>query len=210
MLDQLLSCSSWRRVIHQTPSYIRCTTWKYVLSPLLCIYINNIVTVIIPGNEINIFADIVLYLIITSPNDSALILLQEDIFAISSFLDNKHLNFNEDKCCTMLISRKRSNSLSPPPLYLNATELVQVTSYKYLWLIITNTLPLQTLTCKKLKQVDQLEWCTETSTNTPAPTYCWNYTWHIIRPHLEYLSPEWNPFNKVRNWRYQKWTKVFT
>ena len=46
-------------------------------------YINNIVTTILPGSEINMFADdIALYRIITSPNDYAL--LQEDISAISN------------------------------------------------------------------------------------------------------------------------------
>ena len=40
--------------------------------------------------------DIALYhIIITSPSDYAV--LQEDISAISTFLDYKHLNFNEDK-----------------------------------------------------------------------------------------------------------------
>ena len=96
-------------------------------------------------HEINMFADnIALYRIITTPKDYEM--LQEDVSAISSFLDNKHLNFNEDKCYI----RKRSNCLSPPP-YLNATELVQVNSYKYLGVIITNTLSWQShiILCKK-------------------------------------------------------------
>ena len=82
--------------------------------------------------------------------------LQEDISAIASFLNYKHLNFNEDKCRMMLLSRKRSNSLSPPRLYLNSTELVQVESYKYLGVILTNTLswrPHITALCKKARKL---------------------------------------------------------
>ena len=111
-----------------------------ILGPLLFImYINTVRVTISSGSEINMFVDdIALYHIITSPIDYAV--LQEDVSAISSFIDYKPHNFNEDKCCTMLISRKRSYSLSPPPLYLNATELMQVNSYKYLGVIITNTL----------------------------------------------------------------------
>ena len=57
-----------------------------ILGPLLFImYINNIVTTISPGSEINMFADdITLYCIITSPNDYAM--LQEDIGAVSSII----------------------------------------------------------------------------------------------------------------------------
>ena len=41
------------------------------------------------------FADDIALYHITSPSDYAV--LQEDISAISTFLDYKHLNFNEDK-----------------------------------------------------------------------------------------------------------------
>ena len=103
-----------------------------VLGPLLFIlYINNISTIISPGSELNMFADdVALYRIINSVSDYTA--LQGDINSISSFMDHKHLNFNVDKCRVMLISRKRSNSIPPPPLYLNTAELIHVTSYKYL------------------------------------------------------------------------------
>ena len=111
---------------------------------------NSIVDVISSGSKINMFADdIALYRTITSPNDY--VILQNDVCAISSFLDHKHLNFDEDKCRTMHISRKRSKSLSPPPLYLNATELD-----KYLGVIITDTLSWQphiTSICKKTRRL---------------------------------------------------------
>ena len=157
-------------------------------------YINNVVTTISPGSEINMFAnDIALYRIITTPNDYTI--LQEDISAISSFLDSKYLNFNEGKCRTMHISRKRSNSLPPPQLYLNSTELVQVTSYKYLGVIFTNTLswhPHITAICKKTrKQIGLLyrNLYQHSSSNNLLKLYLTK-----IRPHLEYASPVWDPF----------------
>ena len=90
-----------------------------ILGPLLFItYINNVIS---PGSEINMFADdIALYRIFAIPNDY--VMIREDISAISSFLDSKYLDFNESKCCTMHISRKRSNWISLPPPQLSIPQ----------------------------------------------------------------------------------------
>jgi hypothetical protein len=96
----------------------------------------------------------------------------------------------------MLVSRKRSNSLSPPWLYLNSTELVQVHSYKYLGVTITNTLSWQphiTAKCKKARKLIGMMYrnlykhCSQTTLLKLYLT--------TIRPHLEYASPVWNPFH---------------
>ena len=93
-------CSSWGRIIPGVPQ-------GSILNWSLAV-INNIVTTISAGSEINMFADdIAIY-----HTTASITVLQEDISAVASFLNYRHLNFNEDKCCTMLISRKRSNSLS--------------------------------------------------------------------------------------------------
>ena len=44
------------------------------------------------------------HIITLAPSDYTM--LQEDISAVSSFLNYKYLNFNEDKCCAMHITRK--------------------------------------------------------------------------------------------------------
>ena len=97
----------------------------------------------------------------------------------------------------MLISRKRSNSLFPPQLYLNSTELVQVESYKYLGVIITNTLswrPHITALCKKARKLIGMMYRSlykHCNQNTLLKLYL-----TTIRPHLVYASPVWNPFHK--------------
>ena len=97
----------------------------------------------------------------------------------------------------MHISRKRSNCLSPPPLYLNATELVQVNSYKYLGVTITNTLSWQPhimAICKKARKMIGMIYRNmyqHSSPNTLLKLYL-----TTIRPHLEYASPVWYPFHK--------------
>ena len=93
-------------------------------------YINDVATVVSPGSEINMFADdIALYRIIkTALNYRA---LQDDVNSIGSLMAIKHIEFNADKCRTIIVSRKRSNTIAPP-LYLNGTQLNQVTSYNSL------------------------------------------------------------------------------
>lgn len=109
-----------------------------VLGPLLFIcYINEVTSVVSSESEVNLFADdIVLYRIITSPSDY--VHLQQDIDALSLCVMDKQLQFNATKCRQMLISRKRSHSLTPPNLYINATALLQVSEYKYLGVVITS------------------------------------------------------------------------
>ena len=113
-----------------------------VLGPLLFImYINDIATVVSPESEINMFADdIALYRVIKTSVDY--LALQDDIDSIGTVVANKHLEFNTDKCIcrVMVISRKRSNLIPSPPLYLHGTQLNQVNSYKYLGVTVTSNL----------------------------------------------------------------------
>ena len=98
----------------------------------------------------------------------------------------------------MLVSRKRSNCLSPPPLYLNATELVQVDSYKYLGVIITNTLSWQPhimAMCNNARKLIGIMYLRNLYEHSSSNTILKLYL-TTIRPHLEYASPVWNPFHK--------------
>ena len=60
-------------------------------------------------------------------------------------MGNKHLQFSEDKCDV-----KKIPSLAP--LYLNATELKHVTNYKYLGILITNSLSWQPHQCVTVQE----------------------------------------------------------
>ena len=78
-----------------------------------------------PESEINMFADdIALYRVIKAPGDYTA--LQGDVDSIGAIVTSKHLEFNTDKCRMMVISRKRSNLIPSPPLYLNGSQLDQV------------------------------------------------------------------------------------
>ena len=96
-------------------------------------FISSVKTVIILYETI-----IALYRIIRTPNDY--VSLQSDINAVSTCLASKYLNLNVTKCCCLLLSRKRTQSIPIPTLTLNGASLAQVSSYKYLGELITSNL----------------------------------------------------------------------
>jgi len=168
-----------------------------VLGPLLFIcYINDVATAISSDSDVNMFADdIALYRIIKTPADYTH--LQSDINSICSCMQRKLLQFNLAKCKLMFITRKRANSLPPPPLYLSGTVLDRVCSYKYLGVTLTSDLSWSTHIsncCNKTRRLIGLLYrhfyqCT----NPPSLLRLYR---SFIRPHLEYASIAWNPHYK--------------
>ena len=166
-----------------------------VLGPLLFIcYINDIATAISSDSGINMFADdITLYRVIKTRMDY--VHLQNDINFISSCLEQKHLRFNAAKCKIMFISRKRVNSLSPPPLELNGTLLDSVSSYKYLGVALTSDLSWSlhiTNCCNTTRRLIGLLY-RQFYQHTSPPCLLRLYK-SFIRPHMEYASFVWNPY----------------
>ena len=107
-----------------------------VLGPLLfLIHINDVTNIeLSPGTHLSLYADdMLLYKQINSLNDYTD--LQTDINKISSWADANYLEFNTNKCKTMILTRK-SKPGSFPPLQLKNLSLEQVESYKYLCITI--------------------------------------------------------------------------
>ena len=111
-----------------------------VLGPLLfLIYINDVTNIeLSPGTLLSLYADdMLLYKQINSLNDYTD--LQTDINKISGWADANYLEFNTNKCKTMILTRK-SKPGSFPPLQLKNVTLEQVESYKYLGVTIVSPL----------------------------------------------------------------------
>ena len=168
-----------------------------VLGPLLFIaYINDVAECISPNSDVNMFADdIALYRVIKTVVDYAY--LQQDIDSISACIQQKGLNFNTSKCKMMFISKRRSKTIPPPELVLNGTILDRVNSYKYLGITITSDLSWSSHIsncCNKTRRLVGLlyrRFQQHSSPTTLLRLYC-----SFIRPHLEYASIVWNPYQK--------------
>ena len=92
-----------------------------VLGPLLFIvYINDVATRISPYSRISLFADdMTLYRTIYVPADYNI--LQDDVIAISQWVDDNYLTLHTGKCCLMFVTCRHSLSNPPPPLYLGTS-----------------------------------------------------------------------------------------
>ena len=82
--------------------------------------------------------DILLYRPIKCQSDYSV--LQQEINAINSRVEDNHLQFKISKCKHMLISHKRHTITNPAPLTIASHQLEEVECFKYLGLLFTSDL----------------------------------------------------------------------
>ena len=164
-----------------------------MLGPLLLLsYIDDITSLELSrGTKLTLYADdMLLYKTIASDRDY--IELQEDI-QIHDWSQKNLMQFNVTKCKCMLISRKRSRSNAPPPLFLNQQPLEFVQSCKYLGVVVSSNLSwsphIQHICSKARKILGQLY-----RNIAKFTTLFSNCIWHLVRPHLEYAAQVWSPY----------------
>ena len=119
--------------------------------------------------------------------------LQHDISLIENWVKCNHLTLNSTKCKYMVISRKRNPS-SPQTLTLGGSDLERVECFKYLGLLLSANLSfsehIQSM-CMKARKILGLLYRRFYS-NSDGSTLLQLYL-SLVRPHLEYASPVWNP-----------------
>ena len=192
-----------------------------VLGPLLfLIYINDIEQHL--TSKIRLFADdSAIHRNINCPNDAKL--LQNDIFRLQEWAATWQMKFNIKKCKILRITRRTKNAIKfqytmssprshstitvPPEIQRAAadilitdpptaayTHLEDIQSDKYLGVVLDNRLSFNKHTDEISKKATNLlnlcrrnlHMCHENIKETAYKA--------IIRPHLEYASPSWNPY----------------
>ena len=166
-----------------------------VLGPLLfLIYIDGICSIPISScTKFVLYADnLLLFRPISQQEDFAT--LQRDIMAIEQWVLDNHLTFNTSKCSYMILSRKRFPTTPLHPLMLNGLHLNEVECFKYLGVLLSSDLswtPHITSVCSKAKQILGLLY-RRFYNHAEGATLMQLYL-SLIRPHLEYACPVWDP-----------------
>ena len=166
-----------------------------VLGPLLFIlFINDVTLHISPGSRLSLFADdMTLFRTISTIDDYWI--LQCDVTAVASWIEDHNLSLQPAKCCSMVISRKRSCALPPPTIFVGDWPLAKVSSVKYLGVHINSDLSWSThinnLCCRARRLTGLLyrQFYNNADTKTLLQLYK-----TFIRPHLEYCSIVWDPY----------------
>ena len=166
-----------------------------VLGPLLfLIYIDDVSGLVLSaGSTVNLYADdMLLYKPVGRPEDFNH--LQIDIDHMRVWVSNNHLALNSDKCKVMMISRKR-NPVPPPQFILQDTPLKQVEDYRYLGVLLTSDLSWSShinSTCSKARKLIGLLYRRfYGNVDNQSLFELYNI---LVRPHLEYASPLWDPY----------------
>ena len=165
-----------------------------VLGPLLfLVYIDGLAQLPLSnGAQMVLYADDLLLFRTISSNEDYL-QLQCDISMVENWVTCNHLTLNASKCKYMVISRKKISSL-PLALKLGGSDLERVECFKYLGLLLSENLSFSehiNLTCMKARKIIGLLY-RRFYTNANSATLLQLYQ-SLVRPHLEYASPVWNP-----------------
>ena len=121
--------------------------------------------------------------------------LQCDVEALANWIDSNCLSLQPAKCCSMLISRRRSCAIPPPIIFVGNCPLAQVSSVKYLGVHISSDLtwsPHIAILCNRARRLIGLMY-RRFSKNADTKTLLQLYK-SFIRPHLEYCSIVWDPY----------------
>ena len=166
-----------------------------VLGPLLFIIFMSDINSVNLSHESKLLLyadDILLYRPVTSGNDYKF--LQEDIDSLSAWCNSNHLTFNEQKCKSMVVSRKRKRCVLPT-LLLNGHHMEECNTIKYLGINLTSDLmwsrhvQLVSQRVRRLVGLLYRQFYQYADTNTVKHLYLL-----LIRPHLEYACTVWDPF----------------
>ena len=121
-------------------------------------------------------------------------ILQRDVNAIVSWISISLLSLQPAKCCSMLITRRRSPRFLPSIL-VQGTPLSHVSSVKYLDILLNSDLswsPHVANLCSKVRKLVGLLY-RQFYKHADSATLLTLYK-SFIRPHLEYSSIVWDPY----------------
>ena len=165
---------------------------------LFFIYINDSATEqLFPETHFTVYADdLLLHREIKCTDHEDYSKLQQDVNKLASWVDDNKLTLNSKKCKYMIISRLQKESVPNCAIQPNGQPLERVRQYiEYLGVVITEDLTWSTriseITSKARKVVGLIYRQFYSMSSTPSLLQLYI---SLVRPHLEYASPVWDPF----------------
>ena len=146
-------------------------------------------------SRLHLYADDVLLYSVIEAHPAAFIPIQNDISKIAEWSVDNYLTLNQSKCKYMILSRKRKPTEPSTPLLLDGQPLAQVTSFKYLGVILTNNLSWSEhvnsvcIRATRLLGLIFRKYYNHASCSSLLQLYK-----SLVLPHLEYASAIWSPF----------------
>ena len=122
-------------------------------------------------------------------------ILQHDVSSIALWIKTWSMSLQPNKCCAMVISRRKSPQESYPTLCIEGTPLLYVNSVKYLGICISSNLSWSSHIAKIHSKGKRLigmlyrRFYKHANSNTLLKLYA-----SLIRPHLECCSVVWDPY----------------
>ena len=180
------SCSEYSNVVSGIPQ-------GSVLGPVLfIIYINDLVGYCEMDSSIFLYADDAkLYRLITTENDR--LTLQKDLQAIVYWINKYMLKLNEAKCKVVSYGRHIDKSFS---YSINGNDLENLDSYKDLGVIFDSKLKFGLHINEKVNKANAMLGIIKRNfTDLSKHAFLCLYK-SMVRSHLEYAEPVWNPHYK--------------
>ena len=133
---------------------------------------------------------------IKSPIDCQI--LQDDLNSLAQWETDWQMKFNVAKCHSMRVTRHLPDKHILFDYTLHQQKLEQVQSAKYLGITITDNLNwgqhVSEISCKATKTM-----CFLRRILALAPRHTKEVAYKtLVRPHLEYAAPIWNPYHKLK------------
>ncbi len=166
-----------------------------VLGPLLfLVYIDGVCSSV-TSSKITIYADdIAIYKNIRTQSDYTA--LQRDVTSVCDWIDNNYLKLNLDKCCYLIFSKKRHPTSPDVPLVVGDSHaLNERDNFRYLGVNFSSNLTWSyhtNIICNKSRKLVGLLY--RNFYKFASPFTLGKLHKSLIRPHMEYASPVWDPF----------------
>jgi len=160
-----------------------------VLGPVLFLIFINDLEVGTASRTLKFADDTKLFRTVVDQSDH--LILQKDLDIVCEWADRWQMKFNVPKYKTMQYGRK--NTAIEPHYYMYGEPLVEVSSEKDLGVVFSSDMKVALHCRDSYSKANRILGLISRTITYKNPTILLNLYKSLVRPHLDYCSPVWNP-----------------